>query len=178
MEIDRILYPITSLGPGKRMAMWTIGCDRHCENCANKELWNENPRKNISVNAAFRFIKNISLNYQIDGFTITGGEPLRQDRELFELIKLMNRITNDIIMYTGYLLKDISKTTMDFLRENISLLIDGPYIADLNDNGSTLHYFKQKYITKYKKYLSEGRKIQNIFYEQKLISVGISDKGK
>lgn len=41
MYIDRLLYPITALGPGERIALWVSGCDRKCNKCANPELWDD-----------------------------------------------------------------------------------------------------------------------------------------
>ena len=43
MYLDRILYPVTALGPGKRIAIWVSGCERHCNHCANPELWKQYP---------------------------------------------------------------------------------------------------------------------------------------
>ena len=38
MQIDRLLYPVHSLGPGNRLAIWVKGCRKRCFNCANPEL--------------------------------------------------------------------------------------------------------------------------------------------
>lgn len=49
MYIDRFLYPVTSLGPGKRLVIWVSGCNAHCEGCANPELWTQKSEQFISV---------------------------------------------------------------------------------------------------------------------------------
>ena len=49
MYLDRILYPVTSLGPGKRLCIWVSGCNARCEGCANPELWTQRPEQFISV---------------------------------------------------------------------------------------------------------------------------------
>ena len=56
MEIDRILYPVESLGPGKRVVVWTIGCSKHCKNCSNKELWEKNNKKDVCYIVSDGFI--------------------------------------------------------------------------------------------------------------------------
>lgn len=38
MQIDRLLYPVHSLGPGNRLVIWVRGCKKRCFNCANPEL--------------------------------------------------------------------------------------------------------------------------------------------
>ena len=73
---------------------------------------------------------------------------------------------------------------MKAIEELITVLIDGPYIDELNDNKSSLRgslnqeiiYFDKRYESNYKKYLSNGRKIQNMMLGTKLISVGIHNK--
>ena len=45
MYLDRILYPVTSLGPGKRLCIWVSGCNARCEGCANPELWTQRPEQ-------------------------------------------------------------------------------------------------------------------------------------
>ena len=49
MQVDRLLFPVTALGPGNRLAMWMIGCHKRCKKCANPELQNFDKTKDISV---------------------------------------------------------------------------------------------------------------------------------
>ena len=102
MQIDRLLYPITSLGPGERLVIWTVGCSKHCPHCANPELWQSNPAKDIDVNKLYDLIIQSVKGKRIDGITITGGDPMEQISELTKLLTLLNEITDDILVYTGY----------------------------------------------------------------------------
>ena len=188
MQIDRVLYPITTLGPGKRIAIWTIGCSKHCYNCANTELWEANKAKEISPNAVFEMISQLLHSKEIDGVTFTGGDPLEQFDELLELVTLLSAITSDILVYTGYTLDEAQKLVTPAkwreFTQLISAIIDGPYIDELNDNqcvlrGSTnqnIIYFDNTVVQRYDEYLQEGRKIQNVFYSDKVISVGIHNR--
>ena len=72
-----------------------------------------------------------------DGLTISGGEPFLQAQALYELVNLI-RAKRDIgiIVYTGYTLDEILQSKdlyMCRFLEQIDLLIDGPYIEELND---------------------------------------------
>ena len=169
MLIDRILYPIVTLGPGKRLVIWTVGCSKHCYNCANSELWAADNKKDITSQELFeKIIKLVDLK-KVDGVTFTGGDPLEQFDELLELLELFHPFFSDILVYTGYTVDEARKITDDDkwrrFTELISVLIDGPYVDELNDNmcglrGSTnqnIIYFNDAVKDRYTDYLSEGR---------------------
>jgi len=116
MYIDRILYPIHTLGPGNRAVIWTKGCSKGCKNCSNPELWHiGKAAKNRSVKELFQIILNISRENRIDGITFTGGDPIEQFDELIEFIKLLKEITNDILVYTGDYFKDLITKKQGYL---------------------------------------------------------------
>lgn len=188
MKIDRIIYPITSLGPGNRVAIWTVGCSKRCFNCASRELWNSNAGNDIDVNILLDAIKEQFSSQSVDGFTITGGDPLEQGEELLILLRGLKRISDDILVYTGYefnQLADVySEEFVDELSSLASVIIDGRYIDELNDNqscliGSTnqnIIFLDGKMVDKYNEYIAKGRTIQNVYYRNSLMSVGIHNK--
>ena len=98
MYIDRIIAPITSLGPGKRLVLWTRGCSKHCENCANPELWSTEGAKNRKVKDIVQIIKNLMEEEKLSGITISGGDPLEQREEILSLLVELGRITEDILL--------------------------------------------------------------------------------
>jgi len=74
----------------------------------------------------------------IEGLTITGGEPFAQAAALVKLIEQI-RLTKDlgVIVYSGYTLKKLQYTPeVAELMQLIDLLIDSPYVAALNDGAS------------------------------------------
>ena len=188
MQIDRLLFPITTLGPGNRLVIWTIGCSKYCFNCANPELLNKNPQKDINVSELVKMIKQSVGDQKIEGITITGGDPLEQIEELNNLLELLSDISNDILVYTGYTLEEaknvITKSDWEIFEKYTSVLIDGSYVNDLNDNkraliGSTnqnIIFFDDAKKDYYEVYLHEGRKVQNVYYNNDLISVGIHNR--
>lgn len=62
MQIDRILFPVTTLGPGNRLGIWTIGCPHRCFNCSNPELWNDDAEKDISLSELVSVFKDKNGN--------------------------------------------------------------------------------------------------------------------
>jgi len=186
MQIERIFYPVKTLGYGLRIGIWTIGCPHGCFNCSNPELWNENPNKDISMKKLFELFSTI--NGPIDGLTVTGGEPFSQPNELYELIKEFKlKYTDDILIYTGYTIEQLQSMKhekIDEILNNIAVLIDGLYIEELNDNqplrGSSnqrVHILNSSYREKYESLLSGKRTVQTVFNNDEIISIGIPLKG-
>ena len=106
--------------------------------------------------------------------TLNGCRPSEQ---LQHLLKMLRPISDDVLVYTGFEIEELTEKQL----ENISVLIDGMYVEDLNDNsllrGSSnqrIHILNKKYQSKYETYLnSETNKIQNFTTNDGIVSVGI-----
>lgn len=181
MYIARILYPVEVLGPGRRIGIWLCGCSRGCKGCSNPELWQVQDKYKISIDSVLELIHQISDKNQVDGFTITGGDPMEQSEELQHLLKMLKRISDDVLVYTGFKIEELTENQL----ENISVLIDGAYIEELNDNsllcGSSnqrIHILEEKQRVKYETYLNaQSNKIQNFTTNDGTVSVGIHRPG-
>lgn len=177
MYVARVLYPVEVLGPGKRVGIWFCGCPRRCNGCSNPELWVFQKKYKTTPETIFEIVKSVSKEQAIDGFTITGGDPFYQVNDLVKLLALLKEISDDIIVYTGYTREEINPDEL----KNISVLIDGEYIEELNDNsllkGSSnqiVHILDSTKADKYKTYFNtESNKIQNFFTSDGVVSVGI-----
>ena len=183
MYVDRVLYPITALGPGKRVAVWVAGCSRSCHKCANPELWQHHEYQKITPQRLLQAIRGV-IGTGIDGITITGGEPFDQAGELCEFLDGLPK-SLDILAFSGYRYEELLKTdeTRELLSK-IDVLIDGEYVDEQNDNRSALRGSTNQQIwflnpdvqPGYERYLAEGRKIQNFVYDYEIISVGIHNR--
>lgn len=177
MYIARILYPVEALGPGKRIGIWFCGCSHGCKGCSNPELWQKQEKYKISTDLALKLIHQISDRNLVNGFTITGGEPMEQSEDLSFLLKELKMISNDILVYTGFKIEELTEKQLN----NISVLIDGKYLEELNNNsllrGSSnqrIHILEKEQKNKYEIYLrTETNKIQNFTSNDGIISVGI-----
>ena len=177
MYVARVLYPVEVLGPGKRVGIWFCGCPRRCKGCSNPELWEFQNRYLTSPKLVYELVLRIAKDNTIDGFTINGGDPLYQASDLRQLIMLLRTISEDIMVYTGYSIRELSDVDLD----GIAVLIDGEYIESRN-NGSilrgsdnqTIHILDKKYEENYLSFLSRSRnQIQNFMTSDGVISVGI-----
>ena len=117
-------------GPGNRFVLWTQGCSKGCSECFNPETWSNNIFKELSPKQIFELIKN----FEVDGVTISGGDPLEQEDELLELLMLLStmRLRKGVILFSGFTRAEISS---NFIREQclkyIDVLIDGRYEKNL-----------------------------------------------
>ena len=117
-------------GPGVRFVLWTQGCSKGCSECFNPETWSTNIYKELSPTQIFELIKN----FEVDGVTISGGDPLEQEEELLELLMLLStmRLRKGIILFTGFSRNEIRENP---IREKclsyIDVLIDGRYEKNL-----------------------------------------------
>ena len=177
MYVARVLYPVEVLGPGKRVGIWFCGCPRRCKGCSNPELWELQDRYLTSPKQVFELVMQIAKSYPIEGFTLTGGDPLYQADDLQELIRLLQTISDDILVYTGYSITEINS---EYLR-GIAVLIDGEYIEGRNNDcilrgsdNQIIHIFDPNYKEKYEEYLLQStNQIQNFMTSDGVISVGI-----
>ena len=176
--VSRVCFPVRTLGPGDRLAIWFSGCKRNCEGCISPEFKMNNGLK-LSVD---RLIKFIELKHdKIDGFTISGGEPLDQYDGLICLLGYLNQISDDIIVFSGYTYNEIITKFPDngeCLFRNIAVLVDGPFIKELNEKKGLRGSSNQKfYIFKelYKKDYFENynRSLQTYVYDDRIIEIGI-----
>ena len=117
-------------GPGNRFVLWTQGCSKGCSECFNPETWSNNIFKELSPKQIFELIKN----FEVDGVTISGGDPLEQEDELLELLMLLStiRLSKGVILFSGFTRAEISS---NIIRESclryIDVLIDGRYEKNL-----------------------------------------------
>lgn len=182
MYIDRILYPVTTLGPGKRIAVWTAGCERHCPGCANPELWEIKESQKISEDLLANLIKQMLLKHKVDGITITGGEPFLQSSALASCLTRIGPERPEVLIFSGFQMDELrcdpEKRTLLLLTD---VLVDGAYIRELNDgktplrgsSNQAIHYLNKTVIKNYEEYLERGRQIENFVYGNEILSVGI-----
>ena len=117
-------------GPGNRFVLWTQGCSKGCSECFNPETWSTNVYKELSPLQLFEIVKN----FEVDGVTISGGDPLEQEDELLELLMLLStmRLRKGVILFSGFTRAEISSSP---IREKclsyIDVLIDGRYEKNL-----------------------------------------------
>lgn len=179
ISLGRMYYPVKSLGPGNRVGIWLNGCNRQCSGCLSPELQIYDSSKEVRVDEIVHMIQRIE--FPIDGFTISGGEPFYNPEALSVLVQSLAGICDDILIFTGYTIEELrakKEKAVDSVLNNCAALIDGPYIKELNDNKGLRGSANQKcwvfkYHDKYEGIEKTERTLQNIVYGNKVLTIGI-----
>src|SRR5690242_2237864 len=69
-------------GPGVRVVAWTAGCQFRCLYCHNPDTWSLSNGMPVPLGRAVEELRKYrqGLKRMAGGFTLSGGEPLMQDR--------------------------------------------------------------------------------------------------
>ncbi|MGD0443315.1 MAG: pyruvate formate-lyase-activating protein [Edaphobacter sp.] len=75
-------------GPGVRVVAWTTGCQFRCLYCHNPDTWNMSNGIPVTLAKATEELRKYryGLKAMSGGFTLSGGEPLMQDRFAVKLL--------------------------------------------------------------------------------------------
>ena len=163
LQIGMLCASTTALGPGRRFVIWLQGCKRRCYGCASPEFQPLDGGTRISVD---QLLDKIVESTDIDGLTVSGGEPMLQKEALSSLLHKVREMRPDlsVILFTGYLLEDFQSDVSKDVLDCIDLLIDGEYYHEQNDDmglrGSAhqrLHFLTSR-LTSHKEELETGKR--------------------
>jgi len=75
-------------GPGIRLVAWTTACMFRCRYCHNPDTWTLSNGIPVSIEQAINGVRKYAngLKAMKGGFTLSGGEPLMQDRFAVKLL--------------------------------------------------------------------------------------------
>ena len=123
--ISRAHFPVSTLGPGRRLGIWFQGCSLRCVGCISADTW--------AVNRGLTSIDTLEDALapwvtSASGLTITGGEPFEQLPALRQLLhRLRPCFPEDVIVYTGYEPVEL-RGSLEELDGLIDLLVAGRFV--------------------------------------------------
>lgn len=124
VNISRVHFPVTTLGPGRRLGIWFQGCSIRCPGCISADTWDTNTG---ATNLPALLTEVDSWMTQAEGITISGGEPFEQPDALFALLNHFKLETDlDVLVYSGYSFEKI-KNTVAITSGLIDALISEPF---------------------------------------------------
>jgi pyruvate formate lyase activating enzyme len=109
-------------GPGIRLVAWTTACMFRCQFCHNPDTWTLKNGIPVPLNRAIDEVRKYSngLKAMKGGFTLSGGEPMMQDRFAARLLAAVKQMGVHTAIETNGFYGD--RLTDDELR-NIDLVI-------------------------------------------------------
>ena len=194
LRIDRLLHPITTLGYGKRAALWVKGCSIRCPACASKDLWSDEGGIEIEELALAERVADIVVENQLDGLTITGGEPsdqlksvvafIRGFRKMLDVCAAGKGVDVDILVFTG---RDICEIEERFpeIMSGADALVCGPYLPDRPSEDWLLGSANQEMVLvsdlafeRYGAPEKKGKTIQFTVRDGDIVFAGITGQGE
>jgi pyruvate formate lyase activating enzyme len=137
-------------GPGVRVVAWTTGCQFRCLYCHNPDTWTISNGIPVTLARATEELRKYRQGLKImsGGFTLSGGEPLMQDRfaiKLFTSAKAMGIHTAlDTNGFLGGRLSDAELEQIDLVLLDIKTWDSERhrYLTRM-DNGPTLDFARR-----------------------------------
>ena len=144
MNIHSMISNSSVNGPGSRYVIWLQGCSLNCSGCWNPETHLFNIGKEYSLTELLLLVCG---EKNIQGITISGGEPFQQPDDLFELTKMVKEETKlTQVVYSGYTIDEIqNQSKMKAVLSNIDVLIDGRFDSSKLSNNSSIGSINQKH---------------------------------
>lgn len=114
-------------GPGFRVSIYVQGCNNHCPGCFNPETWDFEGGKEFTDKVKSKFLE-LGKSKKIAGFSILGGEPLQQGKDMLDLVREIKETYPDktIWMWTGCIYEELTPEQLDIVKY-VDVLIDGRF---------------------------------------------------
>lgn len=159
IRLAGIIFESLTNGKGLRKIFFSKGCKHNCKNCHNESMNSFDGGELLDID----FLVNSVLDTPyLKGVTFSGGDPFYQAKAFAEFsTKLKNHDIN-IWCYTGFTYEELIKLSekddsIYNLLHHIDVLVDGPYIEELNDGSTRYRGSKNQRIIDVVKSLKENK---------------------
>lgn len=139
-------------GPGLRLVVWFQGCDLACPGCYNPET--HAPEGGETIRVADLVAEIAQAASEIDGVSLSGGEPFQQPGGLLALVRALRTTTQlSILVFSGYRRAELERMPVCAeILEHLDVLIDGRFVAPLRlarglrgSSNQGIHLFSDRY---------------------------------
>ncbi|WP_405808781.1 radical SAM protein [Streptomyces sp. NBC_01520] len=133
LSVARRLDRCTVLGPGSRAVIWVQGCPLRCRGCVAAETL---PFEGGTTHTVAELADWLCGLPDVEGVTLSGGEPFSQAAGLAELLDTVRTRRPDFsaMAYSGFRHEALRRGGPERLAllRRLDLLVDGPYVASLH----------------------------------------------
>lgn len=129
--INKLHFPVEVLGPGRRVGIWMQGCTIRCFGCISRDTWPADPRYGVDVGDVLSWVAGLQPG-QVDGITISGGEPFEQPDALQFMLEGLHSWRSgsdreiDILAYSGHALSELQSSHAPIL-EMLDAVVPEPF---------------------------------------------------
>lgn len=128
VAVSRTHFPVTTLGPGRRLGVWLQGCSIRCPGCVSVDTWHAGTGE-VAIGQLLATVARHAG--EADGLTVSGGEPFDQPEALTALLREWRELSDrSALVFTGREMADITP----WLERNpglIDAVMAGPFRSDL-----------------------------------------------
>jgi len=174
-------WPVLTLGPGRRIGIWFQGCSIGCDGCLAPENRPFDSTRKVPLDVVEQSLRDLLDREEVDGVTISGGEPFDQPEALGAIVGMLRGLgVDDVLVYSGYGKEHLLREHPETIGA-LAALVDGPFVrgafTDAVWKGSanqTLTVFNPKFDERYALW-STGTKgrLQTVRYMDEVHLVGI-----
>jgi anaerobic ribonucleoside-triphosphate reductase activating protein len=116
-------------GPGTRFVVWLQGCTLGCAGCFNPAT-HAPGGPGTPIGELLDRLGAAARAGQVDGLTLSGGEPMQQAPAALELLLGARRLGLSTLMFSGYTRAELSAHPLGpAVLAHLDVLIDGRYVA-------------------------------------------------
>lgn len=131
LRLNKTHFPVTALGPGRRVGIWFQGCSIGCPGCISRDTWSAEGGTEVAVRDVLEWTAAAAPE-GYDGVTISGGEPFQQPEALAALLDAFDRSRGpesecDLLAYSGYSLNRLQREFPHILNR-LDAVIPGPFV--------------------------------------------------
>ncbi|MDS4071316.1 MAG: 4Fe-4S single cluster domain-containing protein [Candidatus Competibacter sp.] len=133
LYLNKAHYPVTTLGPGRRIGLWFQGCTLACPGCVARDTWAFEPDRALPLPMLLAWCREVART-GLDGVTISGGEPFEQPAALLALLEALRDwrgaagLDFDILCYSGLPWRRLQREFAAIL-ERLDAIIPEPFQA-------------------------------------------------
>lgn len=130
LNITQIIEATQAEGPGLRFVVWVQGCLKRCKGCCNVDLLRIEPANLVKSGDIIKRLKNVAQQYDLEGITFLGGEPLLQAEGLADVAEEAQKLSLSVMVFSGYERVELVESRFigsQRLLNATDLLIDGEF---------------------------------------------------
>jgi anaerobic ribonucleoside-triphosphate reductase activating protein len=155
LRLNEIIWESKANGPGIRTVLFFQGCKFNCDNCVNPQTHDPNGGFEMPIEVLVKEIK--SRKKDIEGITISGGEPFLQPKQLYSFLIAIKELNLGVIISTGYKYEELIQEVVlsREILEHVDLVIPGRFHHNLEISKGYRGSHNKKYIFLSQRYSRE-----------------------